>query len=104
MIESKSGNVQIKAGTTTITVDPSGGVTINSVSAVNVSANTVSLTSTGNMDIHAGGVLDIQGSTVKINDTAATRPAARVDDSVNVPYPTSTGTIVTGSSTVFIGP
>jgi type VI secretion system secreted protein VgrG len=66
-------------------------------------------TSTGILE--TGGTLQVKGATVRLNTTGGT-PAARVGDAiagtanvgnVGVPAPV-TGTIVNGSSTVFIGP
>ncbi len=72
-------------------------------------ATTMEIEAGGDMDIAAGGdlktgstgTMDLQGALIKLNN--GSKPAARVGDTVNTPPLGSTGTIISGSSTVRIG-
>ena len=114
-IESTANMVKVTAGGSTITIDSTGKITINSnmdvdinsSGTLNLSGNNVKITADVAVDIDAptvyvdaGVLLDMVGGTITLNGPGS--PAARMGDVVVVGD--GVGTIVEGSPTVMIGP
>ncbi|MCD4746865.1 MAG: hypothetical protein K8R58_11260, partial [Bacteroidales bacterium] len=124
-IKSNQNDVLIIAGSSKITIDPTGGITIesddgiiidsksdisiNSNSDIDISAFDISIHASRNIDIKAGNLLDLtsgaimdlQGALIHLNGNF--RNVARVDDQVICPFGGGIGNIITGSPTVFTG-
>ena len=82
----QAGNVTIKANN--VTIESKGTVTIKGAAKVVIE-------SSGAFDLKTGGVVDLRGSIVKLNN--GSRPLARVGDQVAGAGPM--GTIVGGNPT-----
>ena len=99
-IESTANMVKLTAGGSTITMDSSGKITIDSASGISINTmGTLDLSGT-NVKIAADASLDMVGSIIRLNGPGL--PAARQTDMVIAP--SGVGTIQTGSPTVMIGP
>jgi hypothetical protein len=74
VIESTGNSVRIIAGTSKITINPSGSIAIQSPSKLDLTA--------ANIDIEASSTLTLKGATVKVEGTSQTQikaPSTRVD-------------------------
>jgi hypothetical protein len=95
--------VSLVAGTN-LSVNAGNNTTLETGGSLNLKGGSTGI-------LETSGTLQVKGATIRLNTTGGT-PAARVGDAiagtanvgnVGVPAPV-TGTIVNGSSTVFIGP